>query len=168
MIKHLEPIDIETLGFNLSSKFPASLSNIDLESLLKEVMDKVYNEHPKFWINGLSPEHFSGYNDYVYPLIYNNILIGFIGLQLRNYISEIDEDTPCTYISIAILPEFRGHGIAKKMIAYTLNKHMQEYGKLINPIWTVNQDNKSSLALFKSLSKDDNIKNFNIRLIIDK
>lgn len=120
--------------------------NRKTDSHLKSVLDSIYNEHPDFWPCGLDINLFNGYGDKFLVLKHNKDIIGFIGLQM--YRDMDTDDGFGNYISIGLLPEFRGKGIAKKFLLKFLKGINDD-----NLIWTCNKNNKASKNLLNSLNK---------------
>lgn len=79
------------------------------------IMERIRAESPSHWPNGLSADHF---DDGCYLILekQSSTPIGFTGFQRR---WEFSGDRPerVGYYSIGILPEYRGHGLAKEAVA---------------------------------------------------
>ena len=86
---------------------------------------------------------------------------GFVGLQYRN--EDYNDGKEGCYISIGILPEFRGKGYAKSNVIKAIKSFTSPEDDLL---WTVNKGNDASVALYNSLVNSGKIPNKNFKLVI--
>lgn len=170
MIKRI-PLDIKQFGFNSDSTADDLYFNPNIDDANKKA-DEFFNilrvEDPQFWWNGLSTSQFNALDDRIYFLLTDdNKIIGYIGIQPNRYISELDNQEMGDYISVGILPKYRGYGISKKMIPQLLEEYENTVHPLNNPVWTVHEDNTASIRLYNSLLKNEYIRKLGIQLIIE-
>ena len=112
--------------------------------LLDKLLEDIYNENTSYWPNGLTKERFYGDDDLLY-LINNQdkVPVGFAARQVRGKPNRV------SYYSVGILPEYRHKGLAKKALKMLLSEPTitKEHK------YSVDKDNKGSLALYKALVK---------------
>lgn len=136
-------------------------SNDEYKNAILSLFKDIYSEFPGFWKNGLNLDLFNGCGDKIFLLKKDGNIIGFIGLQKYRLLPNNCEDNDyANYISIGILPQYRGNGIA----TYALNKILSN-GDLNNLYWLCNKNNKASIKLFLAINK---ILNNKIKLLYDE
>lgn len=102
-----EIIQVKNFGFIKHASSDNSLSEV------RDIMECIYNENPKYWPYGLNVEG----HDEVY-LIRDSLTkkaCGFVGWQQL-----IENGKKIGSYSIGIKPEYRGNGLAKEAVAKLL------------------------------------------------
>jgi ribosomal protein S18 acetylase RimI-like enzyme len=103
------------------------------------VMQQIVDERPEHWPDGCEPEMF----DDLRLINHAGKLAGFVGWQ------SIDTDQgKVGFISVGLLPEFRGKGIAKKACQEIIQDNKS---KVSTVVAAVESSNAPSLGLVKSL-----------------
>jgi predicted acetyltransferase len=137
MIKYITPEDTTVI------------SEKDFNNRVDKIFKTLYDENPKYWENGLNRSLFKGLGDKIYLLSDKDQDYGFIGFQ-RYRMSK--DNQLGTGISVGILPQYRGKGLAKKMLIDLIQKEIDKNEG--NLLWSCHKDNKASQALCKSLMKE--------------
>lgn len=130
-----ELIQVKDFGFVKSASYDNSLSEV------REVMNSIYNENPKYWPYGLNVEG----HDEVY-LVRDSLTkkaCGFVGWQ-----QFIEDGKVIGSYSIGIKPEYRGNGMAKEAVAKLLKDKVNKVDVVKSYIVP---GNNSSTKLARSL-----------------
>lgn len=129
-----------------------------------DVLNAIYEEHPEhFDPVKLNTSIYDGPDDKLF-LIRDKVskgLAGFVGLQKREL--SYNDNNPAYYISIGVLPEYRGRGIAKHNVLKAIKSFTSKDDDLL---WTVNKGNDASIALYNSLVNSGEIPNKKFKLVI--
>lgn len=127
---------------------PTTPDNNGLTANTDDVFELIRKENPEFFPNGLSKDNYNGAKDRLFYLKdKDGKIIGFKGIQNRDGVN---------YLSVGLLKEHRGNGIAKKQLI----KLMKEYPEGTEFKWTSHYSNEKSKGLLKSLQKEG----FNVEL----
>jgi len=109
---------------------------------VRDIMDKVYRENPKYWPYGVSVEAHDG-GVYAIRKQASGETVGWVGWQER-----MRGPRKVGYYSVGLGPDHRGRGYAKKAVADLIAQKsatVDEVRALIHP------DNKPSIALAEAV-----------------
>lgn len=125
------------------------ISKEDFDNRIDSLFKSIYSEKPEFWKNGLNRGLYNGLGDEIILLSDKDKDYGFLGLQRYR---KSNSGELGTGISIGLIPEYRGKGIAKKMLLKIIPQKINpEDG---NIIWACHKDNLASQALCKALMRE--------------
>ena len=141
----------------------------------RQIMDRIYQENPKHWPNGLTPEHFDG-GVYLVREKQSNAAVGFAGWQERNEFKKFSRSSDpqldrssrmfgmdaikVGYYSIGVLPEYRRNGFAKEALQKLISQKSAGVDKVRAMIMATN---KPSLALADRLGVEKQVKAAGLR-----
>jgi RimJ/RimL family protein N-acetyltransferase len=108
----------------------------------EHIMSRIYDEDKSYWPYGLS---IAGHNGGMYMIrkASTNEAVGFTGWQER-----WEDGEKVGYYSIGVLPEYRGHGFAKKAVSQIIAKKASSVDKVKAFILP---HNKRSISMATSL-----------------
>lgn len=139
----------------MKKEIPAQSDSITFPTRVDRLFKTIYTEKPEYWPFGLYRDQFNGIGDQVILLQDKDRDIGFIGLQKFR---QDKQKNLGNVVSIALLPEYRGKGLSKRMLLEVLPTILKPDDG--NIIWSVNRNNKASIGLANALAKEkDKIKN---------
>lgn len=111
---------------------------------VETIMDRIYNENPSFWPEGLSVK---GHDDlYMVREASTDEAAGFVGWQMRK-----EGSKRIGYYTIGILPEYRRNGLAKEAVSKLISKKAEEVD-IVRAF--IAPHNKPSVELAKGLDVD--------------
>ena len=116
--------------------------NMEARRECENIMQKIYNENPSYWPNGLDIASHDG-GVYMIREASTKKAIGFTGWQER-----MDGDSKVGFYSIGILPEYRNNGYAKQAVAKLISIKSANVDRVHA---LVMKHNEPSLALADSL-----------------
>lgn len=151
----------------MTKEVPAESDVAVFNNQVDTLFKRIYDENPKYWKNGLTRDLFYGIGDRL-NLIFDTERkvkdpIGFVGFQKFR---RDNNNKLVNAISVGLLPEYRGKGIAKKYIKELIPQYMEDT-PYIDLLWTCNKNNEPSQRLFSALYNDLS-KKYNFRLQFDK
>lgn len=147
-----------TMDQDLPASFP---DQIKPENELGSIMDTLYKENPEYWPQGLNTNLFNGVGDRLFLIAdnKNNRGAGFVGLQ--PFRPNTKTNGMATYISVGLLPEYRGKGLASKYLFDIVKKNIKPDEQVV---WTANKNNDSSLSLYGRLLRSNLIKKLDLQV----
>lgn len=106
-------------AFEKVSSEQAYTLNTDSRLQVENIMQRIYDENPSYWPEGLSMK---GHEDlYMIRSASTDAPAGFTGWQTRN-----ESGKRVGYYTIGILPEYRNNGLAKEAVAKLIQKKAAE------------------------------------------
>jgi RimJ/RimL family protein N-acetyltransferase len=120
----------------------------------RHILQRIYNEQPAHWPNGLTPDHFDG-GLYLVREKRSNASCGFVGWQERWERDPSRKLCKVGYYSIGILPEYRGQHLAKAAVAQLISMKSAGVDRVKALIMA---DNTPSISLAQALGVEAQIK----------
>jgi RimJ/RimL family protein N-acetyltransferase len=154
------------------------VSTIDGLKEARDIMKRIYDENPKHWPHGLTPEHFDG-GLYLVREKRSSAPVGFAGWQERNEVTPLEKSARSMtlgdkvagmfgmrlvkigYYSIGILPEHRRNHFAKEAIARLIAQKSAGVDRVRAMIVS---GNSPSIGLARQLGVDTEIKRASLLL----
>lgn len=148
LIKKIKDIEIP---IESKTTYNRKVASSNTSNKIEDVLKSIYEENPSYFPNGLTIDLYTGPKDRLTLLKYKGDPAGFIGYQHRNR-----DNKEIGYVSIGLLPEYRGKGLAKKAMREHIEDLLSAKDKLgFNKLlWTASKDNNGSINLFKSYFKE--------------